>query len=99
MIRRRVTPGSAGGRMEHERLQTQIRDLIAHIIEVPPAEVHPDRHLVSDLGADPLNALEIVACLERQYGIVIDVASFQDLATLGSATRLVESLLRYKRDA
>jgi acyl carrier protein len=85
--------------MEHKQLQAQIRDLIAHIIEVPPAEIRPDRHLVSDLGADPMNALEIVACLERQYGIIIDVASFQELGTLGGATELVESLLRYKSDA
>jgi acyl carrier protein len=84
---------------EREQLQTQIRELIAGIIEVPAGEIQPDRHLVTDLGADPMNALEIVACLERQYGIVIDVQSFTELATLGGTTRLVESLLRRKSDA
>ena len=82
--------------MEREHLQSQIRDLIAGIIDVPPAEIKPDRQLVADLGADPMNALDIVACLERQYGIVIDVEAFQQLATLGGATRLVETLIRRK---
>ena len=83
--------------MEHEQLQSQIRDLIAGIIDVPPAEIKPDRQLVSDLGADPMNALDIIGCLERQYGIVIDVGEFQQLATLGGATRLVETLIERKR--
>jgi len=82
--------------MERERLQSQIRDLISGIIEIPPAEIQPDRQLVADLGADPMNALEIVACLERQYGIIIDVDAFHHLGTLGGATRLVETLLRRK---
>ena len=85
--------------MQREQLQSQIRDLIAGIIDVPPAEIKPDRQLVHDLGADPMNALDIVACLERQYGIIIDVEAFQQLATLGGATNLVESLIRRKRGA
>ena len=85
--------------MEHDQLQTQIRELISGIIEVPAGEIQPDRHLVTDLGADPMNALEIIGCLERQFGIVIDVESFTELATLGGATRLVEALLRRKSDS
>ena len=82
--------------MEREQLQSQIRELISGVHRDPPAEIQPDRQLVADLGADPMNALEIVACLERQYGIVIDVDAFQQLGTLGGATRLVEKLLHRK---
>ena len=79
--------------MEPEQLQSQIRDLIAEIIEVDPAKIEPGAHLVQDLGADSMNALEIMASLERKFGIVIQPGSLPDLVSLERTTRLVSALI------
>jgi acyl carrier protein len=78
--------------MESEDLQSEIRDLIAEIIEIDAARIEPARHLVTELGADSMNALEIMACLERKYGIVIEPSALPEMVSLGRVTALVRGL-------
>lgn len=75
-----------------DSMQDEIRGLMGEIIEVDPAAIGPDDHLVRDLGADSMAALELLAKLEQRYGIVIEPENLPELVTLGSTVALVRRL-------
>lgn len=51
-----------------QNLETEIRGLIAEIIEKDPAEILPDAKFFEDLGVDSMMALEIMAAIEKNTG-------------------------------
>lgn len=79
-----------------EILQTQIQQIIAEIVEVSPDEIQPGVNFVKDLGADSMTALEIMAALEKKFGIVMRPDHLPELATLEKITALVARLSNAK---
>ena len=71
-------------------LRAEIRALIAEITELDVESIDDDSHLVMDLGADSMAALELMAALEKRYAIVIDPECLPEMHSLGSITALVE---------
>ena len=77
--------------------ETEIRAIIAEIIEKDPQEVTMDAHLVNDLGADSMMALEILASLEKKYRVVVPEDELPKLTSLRTIMELVEGLRTAKR--
>lgn len=76
-----------------EKIQSEIRELIAEILEMDPKEIKPEAHFVRDLGADSMSALEVMATLEKKYQIVIEPENLPEMITLQQITNLVGRLL------
>lgn len=68
-------------------LEQDIRALIADIIEMEPAQIDPDAHLVEDLGMDSMMALEILAAIEKRYKIKLPE---DELPKITSVNRAIE---------
>lgn len=70
----------------------KVRDIIADNLEVDPAKVVPDAALVADLGADSLDAIEIVMALEEEFDIAIsdEDASIGMAGTVADVEKIVE---------
>ena len=75
-----------------DKLRSEIREIIAQLIEEEPDVVTDDAHLVTDLGADSMLVLELMATLEKRYAIVIKPESLPELVSLSKAAALVERL-------
>lgn len=73
-------------------IQDEIRGMVAKIIEVDPAQITPNTHFVEELGADSMMALEIMASLEKKYGITIPEEDLPKIANLNQIVELVTSL-------
>jgi acyl carrier protein len=73
-------------------LEREIRGAIAAIIEVAPEAIGPDTHLVQDLGADSMAALEIMAWLEKTFRVVIEPEALPEMTTLARIAGLVRKL-------
>lgn len=73
-------------------LEKEIRDIIAEILERDPKEITLDAHLVEDLNADSMMALEILAALEKKYKVVIPEDSLPKLTSLRKILELTENL-------
>jgi acyl carrier protein len=73
-------------------LEQEIKGLIADIIEMEPAQIDPDAHLVEDLGMDSMMALEILAAIEKKYKIRIPE---EDLPKITTVNRAVELASKY----
>ena len=75
-----------------DSIQDAIRNLMGEIIEVDPVTIQPDDHLVKDLRADSMMALELLAMLEKKFDIVIEPENLPKLVTLRSTVELVSRL-------
>lgn len=77
-----------------KNLEQEIRNLIADIIEMDPAQIDPNAHLVEDLGMDSMMALEILAAIEKKFRIQIPE---DDLPKITTINRAIELTKRYVR--
>jgi acyl carrier protein len=82
-----------------DSIHDEIRELMAEIIEVKPEQINPDDHLVKNLGADSMMALELLAKLEKKYDITIEPENLPKLVTLRSTVELVEQLMQSQSSA
>ena len=57
--------------MERERLVARTKDVIAQQLGIHPDELKDHTHLQNDLGADSLDAVEIVMELEEEFDVNI----------------------------
>jgi acyl carrier protein len=76
------------------QLQEDIRGVVATIMELDPAAIPPEANLVADLGADSMNALELLATLEKRYAIVIDPSHLPDMVSLRRIADIVWAILQ-----
>lgn len=54
-----------------QELESEIKNLIAEIIEKDPSEISPDAKFFEELGMDSMMALEILAGVKKRYKINI----------------------------
>jgi acyl carrier protein len=79
-----------------EQIRTEIKSLVADIIEIPEEELNGDASFVEDLGVDSLMALEIVAAIEKKYRIQIPEENLQRVKTLNDTVALAQEYIRSK---
>ena len=63
----------------------KVREIIVEQLNVDESDVTMDTHLMKDLEADSLDAVEIILALEDEYGIEIpdeDAEKFQSVSDL-----------------
>ncbi|QFU90552.1 acyl carrier protein [Amycolatopsis sp. YIM 10] len=78
------TDNALGG--ERER---RVKEIVCEILEIDPAEVTEESLFKEDHDADSLRAIEILAALERNFGIVIDQAELSRMVNLAGVHEVV----------
>lgn len=68
----------------------QVRALIAKQLEVEEGKVVPEASLVDDLGADSLDAVELVMAIEEEFGLEIPDEEAEQLQRVGEVIQYVE---------
>jgi acyl carrier protein len=71
-----------------ERFQ-KIKGFVCEILELEEDEVTAEGLFKEDYGADSLRAIEILAALEREFGIVIDQAEMARMVNLRGVYEVV----------
>ena len=79
-------------------IETDIKNLIAEIIEKDPSEINPDAKFTEDLGVDSMMALEILAGIEKKYKITIPEEKLVALTTLNETVAVAKQYLASKKD-
>ncbi len=77
-------------------VESDIRRLVAEILEVEPEEIDPEAHFVKDLGMDSMMALEILAGIEKMYRIVIPEEMLPKFTSIKETVRIVKTILEKK---
>lgn len=60
----------------------KLRDILVEQLGVEQDQVTPEAKFIEDLGADSLDAVELVMAVEEEYGIDIDDEKAESLQTV-----------------
>ncbi|HEX4048685.1 MAG TPA: acyl carrier protein [Elusimicrobiota bacterium] len=77
-------------------IETTVRGIVATILELEPEAVAADARFVDDLGADSMSALELMARVEKHYGIVILPENLPKMRTVRAVAALAGELIQAK---
>ena len=69
-----------------------VRRVLVNGLNVDESAVTPEASLSDDLGADSLDAVELIMSLEEELGIEIEPSKAESLATVNDLITLVDSL-------
>ena len=75
--------------MEFETLQK----IIAEVLDVEEDEITMDTRLLEDLGADSLDAVEIIMGIEEEFDIEIPNEAAEQIVTVGDAIEQIKNAL------
>lgn len=70
----------------------KVQKIICNELHLDPSKVTEDANLKDDLGADSLDAVEIVMCIEDEFDLQIDDSYVSDIKTVGDIVKYIESL-------
>lgn len=65
-----------------DALKARVKTIICDVLELDPDEVTETSRFIEDHGADSLQAIEILANLERDLGITMDQSDLSRMTTL-----------------
>ena len=74
--------------------ESEIRKMVAEIIEVPEAKISLEADFFNDLGVDSLKAIEIVAAFEKKYRIIVPEQDIPTIRTLKQIINYTKSTVK-----
>lgn len=85
--------------MNKDEIKSEITDLITEIAEdmdVEASSITEDAHFVKDMGLDSMALLEVLATMEKKFGVSIPESEFPNITTINKCTDTVEKYLAQK---
>ncbi|MCR5564774.1 MAG: acyl carrier protein [Gammaproteobacteria bacterium] len=76
--------------MTKEQIFAKVKELIVNELSVDASKVTMDATFESDLGADSLDAIEMITAVESEFGVTIPDEEAMNLRTVGSIVEFVE---------
>ena len=70
----------------------KVRSMLAQQLDLDPAVITMETHLIEDLSADSLDVVELIMSLEDEYGVLITDEKATELVTVGAIVRFLETL-------
>ncbi|MCI9182130.1 MAG: acyl carrier protein [Acholeplasmatales bacterium] len=70
----------------------KVQEIIVKELKVDAAKVTLEASLKDDLGADSLDAVEIVMDIEDEFGVEIDDTKAEAISTVGDLVSYIEEL-------
>ncbi|MDS0134350.1 acyl carrier protein [Amycolatopsis sp. CM201R] len=67
----------------------QIRAIVREHLELEDGELSETSNFIEDHEADSLTLMDVLAALEKQFGVTIDQAQFRRMVDLDSAYEVV----------
>lgn len=71
-------------------LREKVVNMIAKNLDLNPADISPDAHLIKDLGADSLDVVELVMSFEDAFGIEVPDEDAEKIGTLSDILSYIE---------
>jgi len=69
----------------------KVQKIIAEVLKLDEQKVTLDADLEKDLGADSLDAVEVIMALEEEFGLSIDDESAQEIRKVSDLVNYIES--------
>ena len=72
----------------------KVKEIIVKELKVEADKVTLDAKLKEDLGADSLDAVEIVMDIEDEFDVEIDDSEAENVTTVGDLVKAIEQLVK-----
>ena len=69
----------------------EVREILAEQLDVDKDSIEMDSKLAEDLGADSLDAIDIVMTIEDQYAIEVPDENIENMKTVEDIVSFIES--------
>ena len=73
-----------------DNIQEKVTEIIVEQLGVSADQVKPESKMIEDLGADSLDAVELVMAVEEEFGIEVPDEEAEKLASVGDIIAHVE---------
>lgn len=73
-----------------ENIQEKVTEIIVEQLGVSADQVKPESNMIEDLGADSLDAVELVMAVEEEFDIEVPDEEAEKLASVGDIIAHVE---------
>lgn len=68
----------------------KVIEIVADQLSIDPEDITEDSNLVDDLDADSLTVIDLVMCLEDEFGIEVPDDEVENLKTVGAIAHYIE---------
>ena len=69
----------------------KVIEILAEQLSVDPSIINEDSNLVDDLDADSLTVIDLIMCLEDEFGIEVPDGEVENLKTVGAIVQYIEN--------
>ena len=69
----------------------EIKALLADKLNIAQEKITMESNIISDLGADSLDIVEMLMTLDQEYGVVIPDEAAAEFKTVGDIVKFVEA--------
>jgi len=73
-------------------IEAKVKEIIVEQLGVNADQVNAEAKMIEDLGADSLDAVELVMAIEEEFGIEIPDDEAEKLTAVGDITSYVEKV-------
>lgn len=77
-----------------DKVKQEVKKMVLDITELPAEQLSEEAKFVEDLGVDSMKAIEIVACIEKKYKVVVPEDEVGKMRSLKDVYVLLEKLIR-----
>ena len=78
-----------------EEKLVEIKGIVAEVSEMEPEEIDNDCLLKDDYGIDSMRMIEILATLEKNYGIKINQEDLSEMTTVHNIYKIVNKYTKW----
>jgi acyl carrier protein len=78
--------------MSEGNSEAKIKEIIVEQLGVSADQVTPEAKMIEDLGADSLDAVELVMAIEEEFGIEVPDEEAEKLASVGDIIAYVQKV-------
>ena len=68
----------------------KVIEILADQLSVDPSIINEDSNLIDDLDADSLTVIDLIMCLEDEFGIEVPDTEVENLKTVGAIVHYIE---------
>lgn len=70
-------------------VEERVKAVTARVLNVDPSEITPESAFTTDLGAESVQSVELVASFEEEFGIEMDEDAALSVQTVGDAVDFI----------
>ncbi len=70
-------------------VQDRVIEVTARVLQLDAADIKPDNNFTTDLGAESVQSIELVAMFEEEFGIEMDEDAALAVETVGDAVAFI----------